>query len=137
MAALLDLDPVLKARKAKDHLSLRSNQSVHKLLRGFAAGKPEEVRFSDFIVKINPQEKPQERVLLITNKAIYNLLPSDYGRSKRRIAIEMLGMVTVSQLSDEFVLHVPSEYDYRLMSLRKREVIECLQQCYKECTGRE
>ena len=87
------------------------------------------------VVKINPRERPQERVLLITNKAVYNLLPTDYGKCKRRMPFEILDFVTVSAISDEFVLHCPTEYDYRLMSLRKREVIDCLQKNYQECTG--
>merc|ERR1711969_257341 len=79
------------------------------------------------VVKINPRERPQERVLLITNKAVYNLLPTDYGKCKRRMPFEILDYVTVSAISDEFVLHCPTEYDYRLMSLRKRKVMECLE----------
>ena len=95
----------------------------------------EEIQFSDFIVKINPKENPQERVLLITNVAIYNLLPTNYGKCKRRIPLDQVDGVTVSQISDEFVIHIPAEYDYRLMSLRKREVLGVLQRNFQDCTG--
>lgn len=74
---------------------------------------PETVVFSDFVIKINRKEKEQTRVILLTNKAVYNLLPSAYGKCKRRIAIESIASITVSSISDEFVLHVPEEYDYR------------------------
>lgn len=93
--------------------------------------------FSDFLVKINPRDKPQERVLLITDKALYNLLPTNYSKCKRRIPLDAIDFVTVSETSDEFVLHVPSEYDYRMMSLRKGEVVKCLEQVFKQATGDE
>jgi hypothetical protein len=32
-------------------------------------------------------------------------------------------------VSDEFVLHVPREYDYRLLGTRKSECIEAIQKC--------
>ena len=110
---------------------------MRKVLKKHAGASPsgageEEVQFSDFIVKINPKGKPQERVLLITNRAVYNLLPTDYGKCKRRVDLSAIAGVTVAVKSDEFVLHVPSEYDYRLMSLRKREIVECLRLNYND-----
>lgn len=36
--------------------------------------------------------------------------PNDFAKCKRRIAIENIVSVTVSQASDEFVVHVPDEY---------------------------
>jgi serum/glucocorticoid-regulated kinase 2 len=123
---------VVKSRQANDHLSLRMSSSVRKVLKKYEikGSEPEVVQFSDFIVKINPKGKPQERVLLLTNRAVYNLLPTDYGKCKRRVDLMDVASVTVAMKSDEFVMHVPSEYDYRLMSLRKREIIECLQRSY-------
>ena len=72
---------------------------------------------------------------MITDKAIYNLLPSNFGTCKRRIGLETIQNITISQVSDEFVLHCPEEYDYRLMSLRKREVVDCIKRNCEACTG--
>ena len=129
---------VARSRQAHDHLSLRLSSSVRKVLKKYASAgvAEEEVQFSDFIVKINPKGKPQERVLLITDRAVYNLLPTDYGKCKRRVDLAAISKVTVAVKSDEFVLHVPSEYDYRLMSLRKREIVECLRLNYDALTGK-
>jgi len=118
-----------------DYLAVASNPSVFKVLAKYSDGTPETVFFSDYLVKVNPRDKPQERVLLITNKAIYNLLPTDYGKCKRRISLDDLDSMTVSKASDEFVLHVPREYDYRLMSLRKAEVVAVIEHVFKNCTG--
>ncbi len=123
-----------KRVKVHDYLAVASNPSVRRLLdKSIAPGSaPERVLFSDFLVKINPRGKPQERVLLVTDKALYNLLPTDYSKCKRRIPLDSLDAVTVSQASDEFVLHVPSEYDYRMMSLRKTEVVAVVEAAFKE-----
>lgn len=94
-------------------------------------GAGERVLYSSFIVKINSRSKAQERVLVITDQAVYNVLPSDYSKCKRRIEFELLESVTMSQISEEFVLHVPSQYDYRLHSLRKKEIVECLKRAYQ------
>jgi len=125
--------------RSHDYLAVAGNSSVRKLLeRHREEGKPLEiVYFSDFLVKINPRDKPQERVLLVTDKALYNLLPTDYSKCKRRIPLDAVDYVTVSQASDEFVLHVPSEYDYRMMSLRKAEVVSVIQSVFKTCTDED
>ena len=98
---------------------------------------PETVVFSDFVVKINRKEKEQTRVILLTNKAVYNLLPSAYGKCKRRIAIESIASITASSISDEFVLHVPEEYDYRFKSAKKDKVCELLVKLFKKLWEKE
>lgn len=35
---------------------------------------------------------------------------------KRRIGVEELAGITVSKMGQEFVIHVPKEYDYRFSS---------------------
>eukprot|EP00456_Euglypha_rotunda_P048543 TRINITY_DN388_c0_g1_i7.p1 TRINITY_DN388_c0_g1~~TRINITY_DN388_c0_g1_i7.p1 ORF type:complete len:522 (+),score=125.71 TRINITY_DN388_c0_g1_i7:100-1566(+) len=70
--------------------------------------------------------------MLITNKAVYNLMPNNYGKCKRRIAIDELGSITASGISDEFVLHVPAEYDYRFKSAKKDTICKVLQELFKK-----
>jgi len=117
-----------------DHLCLAGNHSVQKMLNkhGKNTPLPEIVKFSDFVIKINRREKEQTRVMLITNKAVYNLMPNNYGKCKRRIAIDELGSITASGISDEFVLHVPAEYDYRFKSAKKDTICKVLQDLFKK-----
>lgn len=117
-----------------DHLCLAGNHSVQKMLNkhGKNTPLPEIVKFSDFVIKINRREKEQTRVMLITNKAVYNLMPNNYGKCKRRIAIDELGSLTASGISDEFVLHVPAEYDYRFKSAKKDTICKVLQDLFKK-----
>jgi len=124
---------------ATDYLGIGQNKVLAKMMAKFNRedAMNEEVKFSDMMVKINKRDKPQERVLLITTKALYNIVPGDYSKCKRRIPLALIDSVTVSEVSNEFVVHVPGEYDYRMMSLRKQEVVDSLCANYKALTNEE
>ncbi|ETO23989.1 hypothetical protein RFI_13168 [Reticulomyxa filosa] len=77
----------------------------------------EHVILSVKLNKINKRGKSQQRVLLLTNKAVYNLKPKDYSKCQRRIEIAKLVSISSSTKSSEFALHVPEEYDYRYRSV--------------------
>jgi len=66
------------------------------------------------VKKINNFEWSQERMLAITNKAIYNIHKK---KVKRKIDFKDIGGLTKtvppSKSSTEFTIHVPSKYDYR------------------------
>jgi len=58
----------------------------------------------------------QERNIILTNKAIYNFKKQTL---KRRIDFKSIKGVTVSKLTDEFVVHcVDAEHDYDYISPR-------------------
>ena len=89
---------------------------------------------SCLLYKYNKRLKRQERSLLITSKAIYNVNKQDFLANfisvfnsnfaiRRKIDITKLVGVTVSELSSEFVIHVQGEYDYRYASPDKRDRI--------------
>jgi serum/glucocorticoid-regulated kinase 2 len=121
-----------------DFLGIGNNKTLVKMMQKFNRDDTEmteRVHFSDFVVKINRRDKPQERVILVTTKALYNLIPGDYTKCKRRIPLALIDSITVSDVSDEFVVHVPGEYDYRLMSLRKQDIVACLSDRYAALTG--
>jgi len=54
---------------------------------------------------------------MITNKAIYNLKANQL---KRKIELNKIKGITVGIPGNEFVLHVPEEYDYRYASSEMR-----------------
>jgi serum/glucocorticoid-regulated kinase 2 len=117
--------------RRNDHLSLDGNLKVAEMLKKLGQDK-ERVCFSDFALKINRKGKEQTRVMLITDKAMYNLLPDNYGKCKRRIPIGTLTAITSSSVSDEFVFHIPDEYDYRFKSAKKDDIFGLLSKLYKE-----
>ena len=85
----------------------------------------EKILFSDFVVKINRKSKEQNRTMLITDKAVYNI--KNY-KVQRRILLMNLVSVTTSATSEEFVMHIPEEYDYRYKSAKKGEIISAIKQ---------
>jgi len=89
----------------------------------------EVIIYSDFVTKLNRVGKRQKRVLVITNKAIYNFLPRKYTKWKRRILLKDINAVTTTGVG-EFVLHVPTEYDYRYHSVGREKLLTCLLQVY-------
>lgn len=122
-----------------DSLGLAKNRSAQAMLakEGNNEPNPEVVYFSDLLVKINKRNREQLRALLITDKAIYNLT-TDFTKCKRRIPLEEVFSISVSRISHEFVVHVPSEYDYRFKSSKKVTIAELINELIKRRTdGRE
>mmetsp|Transcript_47047 Transcript_47047/g.92598 ORF Transcript_47047/g.92598 Transcript_47047/m.92598 type:complete len:482 (+) Transcript_47047:112-1557(+) len=72
--------------------------------------------------------------MIITNLAVYNVLPDKRSikKCKRRIDIQTLVSITISSVSDEFVLHVPEEYDYRFKSAKKDAICKLLSSLVNE-----
>lgn len=103
-----------------DHLSLQSNTAIGKMLNKFNDGK---ILFSDLLIKVNKRNKMQERIFVITETTVYNIEPNSY-KMKRRIPLKGIGHISLSKLPDNFfILHVPNEYDYLLVSCKKTEII--------------
>lgn len=97
----------------QDYLKIKNNTSLV---------NNEKVFYSTMITKYNDQGIRQERSLVLTDNAIYNLKRNDI---QRRIPYEKLESITKSKLSSEFVLHIKDEYDYRFLSFNRRnEIIE-------------
>ena len=94
----------------------------------------ENIYFSDKIIKINTSiiTKRQERNILITDKAIYNFKILEL---KRRIKIAGLKGITISKLSNEFLLHGDeNEYDYLYISEDRKKIIIIIQTVYETLT---
>ena len=104
------------------------------------SGAPvEKLLFSAEVVKINRKEKHQRRALILTDVALYNFSFSFFGsvfsNLKRRIAHTDLGGIVLSRSSDECVVRVVNDYDYRYIIERRSEVVEVLSKCYQALSG--
>ena len=65
-----------------DHLNLAKDDKVRKILQKHADGIYDEIiLYSNYVTKINRKSKSQQRILIITNAAIYNFTP---GAAKSR-----------------------------------------------------
>jgi len=100
-------------------------------------GGEEKVLFSARVVKFNKRDKTQIRCLLITDKALYNLKPAHFSKFQRRVPIDKIAGITASKTSDEFVLHIPDEYDYRYASDRRDQVVNLLQKVHTQITRKK
>ena len=107
-----------------DFLNLSKNYNIKNNIT-----REEEIQFSDKILKINKHNWKQERNIIITDKAIYNLKKFIL---KRRIDFKTVIGITLSKVSDEFVIHCNDiDYDYHYISPRKKMVVEIIAKNYQ------
>ena len=114
-----------------DKLNLGENPLIKEKLQD------ENIYFSDKVQKKNQSliTKVQERNFVITDLAIYNFKGNDL---KRRIKIEDLKAITISKLSDQFIIHGnQNEYDYLFISPRRTKIINILQNVYENLTQKD
>lgn len=105
-----------------DYIGARNNSKILAIINKH---EEKEILFADTVMKINRKCKIQERLLVLTEFSLYNIDPSSY-KPKRRIGLTNIECVKMSGLRDNFfVLHIPTEYDYLLISSKKIEI--CLQ----------
>jgi len=89
-----------------DNLNFENNSNIKNKIGD------EKIYFSDKIIKINSRLffKNQEINLLITNLAIYHIVGNN--EIQRRIQIYNLKAITISKISNQFILHFNvNEYD--------------------------
>ena len=104
----------------------------------YLQGLREELCFSSPVTKVNAKGKRQQRTLVVTNLAIYNFEPSKYRKPKRRIRLSFLSKIFVPRGAEcAFVLHSSDEYDYRIESARRQEIIDVISECYLLLTGEQ
>jgi len=119
---------ILQARQSEDHLELGKDKRLIEQFGKALKNKdidtfenPPIIRFSAAVVKINRLGSHQNRVLLLTDRAVYNLVPRTL-QVKRRINLQAISSITVSlPPAQHFIIHVKDEYDY-LYKSDKRNV---------------
>ena len=92
----------------------------------------ERIIFSDVVHKINRKGSSQKRILMITTRAVYNL---ENNKCKRRIDVQDIGKVVCSRGSDQFILHIPKEYDYHYSSAKHKEIVSILEKVHQVYVG--
>ena len=110
-----------------DNLSYANDKEIKDII------KDEQLLLSTNIIKINQYNMSQDRTFLITSAAIYNLKKKDL---KRRIVLKDVRGITISSLTDEFVLHgMELEYDYDFVSSERGTILKVLAYAYKNATS--
>ena len=87
--------------------------------------------YANNVKKTNMFEWTQERTLVITDQALYNIHKK---KVKRVIMIAEIGGITKtappSKNVSEFTVHVPSSYDYRFISEARDEIMDVIKRAY-------
>ena len=107
-----------------DLLNINEDNSILSLL------KNEKLYYSDVITKINHYGLSQERSIILTDVALYNMKKKEL---KRRIPYKEILGITFSNLSNEFVIHGNNcQYDYHYNSQDKILIISLIIFFYAE-----
>ena len=103
----------------------------------FALEPDEKIVYSTQIIKVNKRRVRQKRVLLFTNRYLYNLrcygkftcllsfFSKEY-RVKKRMPLFLIELIIYSKKSDEFVISAPSDYDLHYSSSKRNEILDYL-----------
>ena len=113
-----------------DNLNFEDDSDIKNLIGS------ECILFSDKIQKIHKGifKQNQQRNFLITDQAIYNLKEKQL---KRRIDIKNLKGLTISKLSDQFIIQGnQDEYDYLYESNSRFKIVSILQNTFENLTGK-
>ena len=102
--------------KISDSLNWANDKEIQEII------KDEKLYFSGMITKINHYGMSQERSIILTNKALYNMKKKTL---RRRISFTDIRGITYSKLTFEFVVHGnDDEYDYQYIH-QDRDLIIC------------
>ena len=107
-----------------DLLNIKEDNEILNLLKG------EKVYYSDVITKINHYGLSQERSIILTDIALYNMKKKEL---KRRIPYKEILGISYSNISNEFVIHGNNcQYDYHYNSQDKNLIISLIIFFYDE-----
>ena len=113
----------------EDNLKFQENADILNILLD------EEIYYSTKIKKIaidRVVKKTQDRNFLLTNLAIYLF---KHNKLKRRIKIENLKAVTISNSSEQFIIHGnQNQYDYLFIYPYRKKIIKILQILFESIT---
>jgi hypothetical protein len=122
---------MLHKHGSTDFLNVASDPILVHLL-SHVGSSVETIEFSDVAIKLNYKGKAQYRHLVITNKAIYNFTPYQYAKPKRRIPINSLFGLIVSESSDQLLFKVRDDYDYLFKLVKRADLVEVVARCHQQ-----
>ena len=103
--------------KVNDMLNWANDKEILSILKG------ETLYYCDSITKVNHYGMAQERSIILTDKALYNMKKRTF---RRKMPYSIIRGITYSKLTYEFVVHGnDDEYDYQYIS-PERNLIICL-----------
>jgi hypothetical protein len=118
-----------------DYLGLRNNADVYRTVLSHG---DEKLLFSDYVLKVNRSGTRKKRMFLITESAVYTMLPNKRGTLTRRINIENIKSVSCSKKkSTLLVLHHVSDSDFLYEAPKRPEIMFLLIALHRQRAGSE
>ncbi|KAL0228230.1 hypothetical protein RCL1_004373 [Eukaryota sp. TZLM3-RCL] len=106
-----------------DHANCGTSPSFQRVM---AKNGDSFVLFSSECLKVHSKStKAQDRIICMTDRAIYNLLPKSF-KCRRRMSLKSLTGVSLSKLADNFLALHFEDYGYLIVLARKTEFVNCL-----------
>jgi len=116
-------------QKESDDLNLAADKVLVKQFE-----PDEKIILSTIISKFDEKNKKQDRIFLLTTKYLYDISKPII---KRKIALPKIRAVTLSNIGNEFVIHVPEEHDCRYLHSEKRDkIVDLLNDLHKKIHNR-
>jgi hypothetical protein len=97
----------------------------------------EFVAFSELAVKFNKLDRPQERVLVVTNRAIYYFSRGEYKNFKQRIALKDVKWTVFSTNSQEVLIDFVGDFSLRFSFVHRAQFCEMIGKCFADETGKQ
>jgi len=119
----------LQTSQVYDFARLASNSDLKAYLEKMskAGNCSETLQFSELVEKVNKHQAKQQRILILTNEALYNFKPKAFKEAQRRIPLKNITSAVISQSSNEVVFQVADDYDYRFVIKNKAELLRIFQ----------
>jgi myosin-1 len=121
-----------RASLGKEYLGDYLRIETHPAIKGIMAKNDDKkFYFSAEVNKINKSNVAQKRILVITDKHLYNIDPNGY-KIKRAMKLSEIEGVSLSSLTDNtFCIHNPNTYDYLYDSDKKTEILDTLSEALR------
>ena len=115
--------------KIIDSLNFINDKEILKIIN------KEKIYYADLVTKVNHFGMNQERAIMLTDKALYNMKKKTL---KRRIEYKEILGITYSKLTYEFIVHgMNEEYDYQYISQDRNIIICIIAKCYELNVGKD
>lgn len=124
--------------QVQDNLGVLNNPKLKDMF-----SPTETLLYSGELLKINKKKLKQKRKIIITTENLYNMRDDNIFLSalsnmgltsliKRQIPITKITAIVYARLGNEFVIHVPDEFDYRIIDRHKDKLIEYILYALKQ-----
>jgi len=140
---------ILESQVSSDILHLAHNPDVQTAFKSRRESKEaeagqdeateleEELIVSVLVDKIEDKKKSEEKVLVISDRALYLFAPGHLKKFLKRVLIKNLDSISIAQTGEEFVIHIQSDVSIWLDSPKRFMIIRWMNRVFHLVTSNE